>query len=173
MAINYRNRRFAPALAAAVAVAALFAATFALAEGSVPAAHSRVPSPLTGVFPGNGTRCVMPTADMRRNHMKYILHQRDVTVHEGIRTKRFLLTNCVDCHADPKTHSVLGKNGFCASCHAYAAVKIDCFSCHSPSPENTATTPGEPMASSGSRLAEMIKATAFVQKRSGRADGPQ
>ena len=28
--------------------------------------------------------------------------------------------------------SVLGANGFCASCHAYAAVKLDCFECHTP-----------------------------------------
>ena len=30
--------------------------------------------------------CVEPTDDMRKNHMEYILHQRDATVHEGIRT---------------------------------------------------------------------------------------
>ena len=91
--------------------------------------------PTVGVYKGKGDKCVRPTEDMRKNHMKYILHQRDETMHEGIRTEKYQLTNCVDCHADPKTNSVLGKNGFCASCHEYAAVSIDCFSCHSPSPE--------------------------------------
>ena len=77
-----------------------------------------------------GEQCVEPTADMRRNHMKYLLHQRDKTMHQGIRTTRHSLKNCVDCHADPATDSVLGQDGFCSSCHHYAAVHIDCFSCH-------------------------------------------
>ncbi len=77
-----------------------------------------------------GEKCVEPTADMRRNHMQYILHQRDKTMHQGIRTTQHSLKNCVDCHADPATHSVLGQDGFCSSCHEFASVKIDCFSCH-------------------------------------------
>jgi hypothetical protein len=79
--------------------------------------------------------CVEPEDVIRRNHMKFLLHQRDETMHEGIRTKKYSLKNCVNCHANSKTNSVLGKDGFCASCHSYAAVSIDCFSCHSPSPE--------------------------------------
>lgn len=82
-------------------------------------------------------KCVEPTEEMRRNHMKYILHQRNETMHQGIRTTKYSLKKCIDCHADPKTNSVLGKDGFCASCHEYAAVSIDCFSCHSPSPEQS------------------------------------
>ncbi|MDH4133564.1 MAG: hypothetical protein OEV31_02115 [Gammaproteobacteria bacterium] len=78
-----------------------------------------------------GEKCVAPTSEMRRNHMEKILHQRDQTMHQGIRTAQYSLKNCVDCHADPKTGSVLGKEGFCESCHRYAAVQIDCFSCHS------------------------------------------
>ena len=35
--------------------------------------------------------CVEPTEEMRANHMKYILHQRDATVHEGIRTEQYSL----------------------------------------------------------------------------------
>jgi [DsrC]-trisulfide reductase subunit J len=91
--------------------------------------------PTVGVFKGKGDKCVRPTEFMRRNHMQLILHQRDETMHEGIRTEKYQLTNCIDCHADPKTNSVLGKDGFCESCHEYAAVSIDCFSCHSSSPE--------------------------------------
>jgi len=94
---------------------------------------SRVPMPSMHTKPGE--KCVEPTDVMRRNHMQFILHQRDDTMHRGIRTSKHSFKNCVDCHADPKTGSVLGKDGFCQSCHNYAAVTIDCFSCHSDKPE--------------------------------------
>ena len=79
-----------------------------------------------------GEACVAPTGEMRRNHMKMLLHQRDRTMRQGLREPRFSLKNCVDCHASQKTGSVLGKEGFCSSCHAYAAVSMDCFECHTP-----------------------------------------
>ena len=88
-----------------------------------------------------GDKCVEDTEFMRRNHMKLILHQRDETMHRGIRTQKYSLKNCVDCHADPKTNSVLGKDGFCESCHVYASVSIDCFSCHSAAPEKIEQPP--------------------------------
>jgi hypothetical protein len=80
--------------------------------------------------------CVEPTADMRRNHMKYLLHQRDETVHEGIRTKQFSLEQCIDCHVSsaPDTPRVSSELHFCNSCHTYAAVNIDCFECHADRP---------------------------------------
>jgi len=80
--------------------------------------------------------CVEPTSDMRRNHMKYILHQRDETVHEGIRTKRFSLEECIDCHVSsaPDAPRVSSEQHFCNSCHTYAAVNIDCFECHADRP---------------------------------------
>ena len=80
--------------------------------------------------------CVEPTADMRRNHMKYLLHQRDETVHEGIRTKRFSLEECIDCHVSnaPDAPRVSSEQHFCNSCHTYAAVNIDCFECHADRP---------------------------------------
>jgi hypothetical protein len=74
---------------------------------------------------------VAPTEEMRRNHMKMLFHQRDRTMREGVRTTRFSLKGCVECHAAAKTGSVLGKDGFCSSCHEYAAVRMDCFECHS------------------------------------------
>ena len=80
----------------------------------------------------NGEACVAPTDEMRRDHMKMLLHQRDRTMRQGLRESRFSLKNCVDCHASRETRSVLGKEGFCSSCHAYASVSIDCFECHSP-----------------------------------------
>jgi hypothetical protein len=89
-----------------------------------------------------GEKCVEPTEQMRRNHMDYILHQRDETMHRGIRTTKHSLKNCVNCHASGKTGSVLGSDGFCSSCHAYASVRIDCFECHTPLRQRqTAATP--------------------------------
>lgn len=78
-----------------------------------------------------GEACVAPTEEMRRDHMKMLFHQRDGTVRQGIREPRFSLKGCVECHADRNTGNVLGKEGFCSSCHAYTSVKIDCFECHS------------------------------------------
>jgi hypothetical protein len=85
-----------------------------------------------------GEACVAPTEEMRRDHMDMLLHQRDRTMRQGIREPRFSLKGCVDCHAAHETGSVLGKDGFCSSCHEYAAVKIDCFECHSPHPQKRA-----------------------------------
>ena len=89
---------------------------------------SRVALPVIHIE--KGEECVEPEEVMRRDHMNLILHQRDKTMHQGIRTAKHSFKNCVDCHADPKTNSVQGQDGFCSSCHEYASVKIDCFSCH-------------------------------------------
>jgi hypothetical protein len=91
---------------------------------------SRVAVPTVKIEKGEA--CVAPTAQMRRDHMKMLLHQRDRTMRQGLREPRFSLKNCVDCHAGRETASVLGKDGFCSSCHEYAAVSIDCFECHTP-----------------------------------------
>ncbi len=81
---------------------------------------------------GKGGQCVEDPQFMRANHMKLIIHQRDLTVRQGIRGSKYELTNCVDCHASKENNSVLGSNrNFCQGCHVYAAVKIDCFECHS------------------------------------------
>ena len=79
-----------------------------------------------------GKTCVAPVADMRRNHMQMLFHQRDRTLRQGVREPRFSLKGCVECHAGRESGSVLGKDGFCSSCHSYASVKIDCFECHTP-----------------------------------------
>lgn len=121
-------------------LAFLFAASAVHAADSVKSA--RVPLPSIQVNKDRGEQCVEPTAEMRRNHMEKILHQRDETMHRGIRTTKHSLKNCIDCHADPKTNSVLGKDGFCESCHRYASVGIDCFSCHSAEREAQAAAPG-------------------------------
>ena len=82
-----------------------------------------------------GERCVEDTALMRRNHMRFLEHQRDLTVHGGIRGAKHSLKGCIDCHASKTTGSVAAApTDFCTSCHTYAAVKIDCFDCHATKP---------------------------------------
>lgn len=86
-----------------------------------------------------GEKCVSDTDDMRRNHMKMLKHQRDETMRKGIRTTQHSLKNCIECHVNPKTNSVASsKDDFCMGCHSYAAVKLDCFECHSSKPKSTA-----------------------------------
>lgn len=90
---------------------------------------------------GKGEQCVEPTADMRKNHMEYMLHQRDDTMHRGIRTSKHSLKECIECHNAPgkdgKVARVGDKDHFCSSCHTYAAVNVDCFECHADKPEKT------------------------------------
>jgi len=117
----------------------------AFADAPIGAAASRVPRP--AISAGAGDKCVEDTAFMRRNHMALLKHQRDRTVHEGIRTARHSLANCVTCHADAKTGRVTGsKDAFCEGCHTYAGVKLDCFECHADRPGAAVTadagTPG-------------------------------
>jgi hypothetical protein len=92
-----------------------------------------VPKPVIDIArPG---KCVEDTASMRRDHPEMLKHQRDLTMHDGIRTKKYSLKECVACHAGTKTGSVLGEKGFCESCHNYASVSIDCFRCHAAKPK--------------------------------------
>ena len=81
---------------------------------------------------GKGGQCVEEPQWMRKNHMKVLLHERDETVHKGIRNGKHSLKNCIECHASLRDNSVLGRaDSFCEGCHRYEAVKIDCFECHS------------------------------------------
>ncbi len=79
--------------------------------------------------------CVEPTDEMRKNHMEYILHQRDETMHRGIRTRLYALEECINCHV-PENTTVRSDSSdhFCSTCHTYASVKIDCFQCHADRP---------------------------------------
>jgi hypothetical protein len=83
-------------------------------------------------------KCVEPVEDMRRNHMSYILHQRDATVHAGIRTSRHSLAKCISCHVQKDDSGqfvpINSKGQFCQICHEFAAVEIDCFECHATVP---------------------------------------
>ena len=93
----------------------------------------------------SGDKCVEETSYMRKNHQKLLMHQRDETVHKGIRTKEHSLQNCIACHASTKDNNVLGSNEhFCQGCHTYAAVKLDCWECHASKPKQTAIKSTEP-----------------------------
>ena len=96
-------------------------------------AADRVLKPVIDI--ANPGKCVEDTATMRREHPDMLRHQRDLTMHEGIRTRKHSLKECVECHASAKTGSVLGAKGFCQSCHDYASVRIDCFACHASKPK--------------------------------------
>ncbi|MEP7182795.1 MAG: hypothetical protein ABI886_11460 [Betaproteobacteria bacterium] len=122
-------------------VVALAGTAFADTPAGAPA--SRVPKPgVAATAPG---RCVEDTAFMRRNHMELLRHQRDLTVHDGIRTTKHSLANCVTCHADAKTGRVTGsKDAFCEGCHTYAGVKLDCFECHADRPKAAVANAGAP-----------------------------
>ncbi len=82
--------------------------------------------------------CVEPTAYMRRNHFELIEHQRDETVHRGIRSTKHSLAGCVACHVSYNEQQVPtpvnGHQQFCDTCHEFAAVEIECFGCHSAVP---------------------------------------
>ncbi|MFV1973016.1 MAG: hypothetical protein ACC648_04790 [Thiohalobacterales bacterium] len=83
--------------------------------------------------------CVEPTEEMRRNHMNYILHQRDETVYQGVRTRQHSLKECINCHVSdaPNAPRHGDSEHFCSSCHNYASVQIDCFQCHTDRPAKT------------------------------------
>lgn len=88
-----------------------------------------VPSPAKAA---KGEKCVAPIPYMRRNHMNLLKHQRDETLRRGVRGNPFSLRGCVECHAVPDKAAGGARTvrPFCQTCHSYAAVNIDCFSCH-------------------------------------------
>jgi hypothetical protein len=95
------------------------------------AVHAADKSPVPHLDIGKGGQCVEDPKLMRKIHMDLLKHQRDETVHKGLRGQKYSLADCVECHASQKTNSVLGSNeAFCQGCHVYAAVKLDCFECH-------------------------------------------
>lgn len=105
-------------------------------DQAVAADNGRVPAPVIPM--GHGDKCVEDTDFMRRNHMSLLDHQRDKTMHEGIRSKQYSLRECISCHAvagpDDVPVTVSSPQHFCRSCHDYAAVSIDCFQCHASRP---------------------------------------
>lgn len=70
-----------------------------------------------------GEKCIRPEGWMRRNHMDFLKHRRDMTVRDGIRVRSESLKRCAGCHTS--------REKFCDRCHAYVAVAPNCFDCHS------------------------------------------
>ena len=118
--------------------------------GFVSAEQGNIPAGSGVVSDVESGKCVEPTAVMRRNHMDFLLQQRDETMRRGVRTGNYSLKGCIDCHEDLKRESQREspkhqgrlvssnmpisvndpENGFCQACHQYVAVNIDCFQCH-------------------------------------------
>ena len=77
-------------------------------------------------------------AEMRSNHMHLLMHKRDRTVHQGIRTPKHSLNGCINCHVPvPTTQTVVRHTDpehFCTTCHLDVAVRLDCFECHADRP---------------------------------------
>jgi hypothetical protein len=134
------RRAFAKPLAAAglMAVAVLLAgiAWAASDSASDSGSKSRVPMPvvpkaLKDAEPGHAER-------LRNDHRQLLVHKRDQTMRRGIRTTDDSLKECVACHAVPGPDklpvSAQSPEHFCRVCHDYAAVRIDCFSCHASRP---------------------------------------
>jgi len=124
----HKSQNFCSALILLVAIGLISSGVARGQENEAYDTKSGVPIPRLKT--PEGKECVEPVDEIRKHHADYLLHQRDQTVYSGIRTKKYSLKNCVDCHADPVTKSVIGQDGFCESCHRYTAVTIDCFSCH-------------------------------------------
>jgi hypothetical protein len=82
---------------------------------------AKAPAPKL-TLPANAKECVAPTDWMRANHQKLLLHERDDSVREGIRTVKNSLGNCKSCHTK--------REEFCDSCHEYIGAKLECFECH-------------------------------------------
>jgi len=82
-----------------------------------------------------GDKCVDEGGYIRRHHPELLKHHRDETMRKGIRTTKYSLKKCVECHAGSKTGSVAAsKEDFCIACHSYAGVKLDCWDCHATKP---------------------------------------
>lgn len=89
-----------------------------------------VPKPLLPK-PAVAKQCVLPTADMKAQHMQLVDNWRNWVVRDGQRiwtspdgrAFNMSLTNtCMRCHND--------KEKFCDQCHNYLGVKPYCWDCH-------------------------------------------
>ena len=107
----------------------------------VPATAGEVESSGFGVItipqpdkPDNASACVEPVEVMRREHMNLLMHQRDDTVLDGERDGKYSLVGCMDCHNPAESAETAIRypdpQHFCAGCHLYTSVQIDCFECH-------------------------------------------
>ena len=102
-------------------------------------------TPMPEIARGQGDACVAPVEWMRRNHMHALMNKRDLTMYDGDRAPRFSLNGCVTCHAVPGADGrpvpASNPQHFCSSCHIFAAVKMDCFDCHTSVPDDGGPAP--------------------------------
>ncbi len=126
-------------------IALLFVATAVLLVLTTATVFAGAPKP--DIPKGKGDKCVEDTDFMRKNHMEILLHQRDETMHRGIRTKKHALKECIECHAvmdnNGQAVSHLNPKHFCVQCHQYTSVSIDCFDCHASKPRAKKVTKAE------------------------------
>lgn len=123
-------------------------------------------TPLPTIPAAKGDQCVEDTADMRRNHMKYLKHHRDETMRQGIRTEKYSLKQCLECHVPAEGSMAAGgkesEGHFCVNCHVYAGVTLDCFECHATKPETTAQF--HPLVSPAAMKAERPDTTGLLNR---------
>jgi hypothetical protein len=82
-------------------------------------------------LPKDMKKCVLPTAEMRSNHMQLLNQWRDGVLREGDRGyfelegkqyQKSLQNACLQCHTSKKK--------FCDTCHTYTSVSPYCWDCH-------------------------------------------
>jgi hypothetical protein len=83
-----------------------------------------------------------PVSYMIRQHPELLKHKRDLTLRKGVRTSKYSLQGCVECHAGKKEEDIYSKSSienyhpvnaegqFCSDCHEKVGVSLDCFECH-------------------------------------------
>lgn len=104
------------------------------------------PPAVAAAAPPKGQECVEPVNYMRTSHMELLGHLRDLavregkTVHTGTNGQQYEISmqnTCLACHGGTtsgqstvSTRDGYGEPAFCASCHEYAGVRVDCWRCH-------------------------------------------
>ena len=82
-------------------------------------------------LPKDMKQCVLPTTEMRSNHMQLLNQWREEVLRTGDRAyfplegkqyQKSLQNACIQCHTSKKK--------FCDTCHTYASVTPYCWDCH-------------------------------------------
>ena len=148
---NLMTRFFRPLL---VLIGFMLLSTSTIAE---------TPFPTVSKPSDESLKCIQPNDEMRKNHMNYILHERDETVYEGVRNEPGSLAACIDCHVEPNDKGEIAgidsDQHFCNSCHQYASVQIDCFQCHADRPQKFIDRKAHTKAHKGASLKQQLQET--------------
>ncbi|MGM0554010.1 MAG: hypothetical protein ACQETK_09490 [Pseudomonadota bacterium] len=84
-----------------------------------------------------GDQCVEPVDVIRKDHGTLLMHERDDAVTRGARDPDHSLVGCIDCHVATEARHTEPETHFCASCHTFNAVRVDCFQCHRDRPSES------------------------------------